>query len=409
MSRRPTEARSPQFEQGPAVGVSRRGFVRRAGLAIGTVVVAGAGGLGYRAYDQGVLEAGEGPAYAPWSGWQQHEGLLPLVAAATLAPSPHNAQAWLFRLGLDRVDLFADRSRTTGAIDPFGRELYVGLGAALENLVLAGRARGYASTVTLTPAGPGSTHAARIELSRSAAQKSELYLQIAKRHTNRYPYVPGKEVPRAALRAMQALARGDTPDARLFWHTGRRQLDEIGELLVAATEAIVADPDQSRSDYDWFRQNWDEIRRQRDGITVDAAGLSELTAALAKLLPAQSRTATGEAWLEATRERQTKTAAAYGIVAVRDASDNGQRLQGGRLLERVHLWTAAHGLALQHMNQLTERADREVELGISPRFGDALRELVPTGWQPLSSFRAGYPTEAPHKSPRRAVEAVIVV
>lgn len=95
-------------------------------------------------------------------------------------------------------------------------------------------------------------------------------------------------------------------------------------------------------------------------------------------------------------------------MAVREATDNRQRLDGGRLLERIHLWTAAHGLALQHMNQLTERADREVELAIAPRFGTALDGLVRSGWHALSTFRIGYPTHAPHTSPRRAVEAVII-
>jgi len=159
----------------------------------------------------------------------------------------------------------------------------------------------------------------------------------------------------------------------------------------------------------WFRQSWDEIQRQRDGITVDAAGLSDLTAALAKLLPAHSRTATDEAWLDATRDREARTAAAYGILAVHDATDNRQRLEGGRLLERIHLWVTGHGLALQHMNQLTERADRELELAIKPQFGDALGELVPTGWQALPSVRIGHPTHTPHKSPRRPSEAVILV
>ena len=389
-------------------GVSRGTFLRRTGIAIGTVLVVGAGALGYRAYDQGVLEVGEGPAYAPWSNWDQHAGLLPLVGAATLAPSPHNAQAWLFRLAPDGIDLFADPGRNTGAVDPFRREMYVGLGAALENIVLAANARGYLSTVTLMPDGPHSTHAARIGLRRANVQASALYRQIAKRHSNRYPYVEGKELPGAALRAMQSLAIRETPDARLFWFTGQQQLAQLGELMIVATRAIAADPSQSRSDYAWFRQSWDEIQRKRDGITVDAAGLSDLTAALAKLLPAQSREATDASWLSATRDRQTRTAAAYGIVAVRDATDNGQRVQGGRLLQRIHLWTSGNGFALQHMNQLTERADRERQLGAAPDMGNALSELVPTDWQPLSMFRAGYPTREPHRSPRRAVDAVIL-
>ncbi len=347
-----------------------------------------------------VLEVGDGPAYAPWSSWREQKGLLRLVGAAILAPSPHNAQSWLFRVGSGRVDLYADRARWTGATDPFRREQYVGLGAALENLVLAAEADGYTPRVRLLPDRAGSSQVARLELARSSPRASALYAQIPKRHTNRYPYVEGKDVSATALTAMAGLA--DTSDARLLWFTGAGQRRQIGDLLVQATEALIADPDQSASDYAWFRQSWDEIQRQRDGITVDAAGLSDLVAALGKLLPAQSRTATDDAWLTATRDRHTKTAAGYGIVAVRNAHDDLQRLQGGRLLERIHLWATGNGLALHHMNQLTERADRELQLGLAPRFGDALDELLPSGSQALSTFRIGYPTHTPHKSPRRA-------
>lgn len=73
----------------PAAGMSRRMLLRRAGLGVGTVLVFGSGAIGYRAYDQGVLEVGDGAAYEPWSNWSEHAGLLPLVGAAILAPSPH--------------------------------------------------------------------------------------------------------------------------------------------------------------------------------------------------------------------------------------------------------------------------------------------------------------------------------
>jgi hypothetical protein len=388
--------------------MSRARFLRLAGLGIGTFAVAGAGALGYRAYDQGVLEAGHGPAYEPWASWDEGEGLRALLGAAILAPSPHNAQPWLFGLGPGRVDLFADPSRSTGAVDPFGRELQVGLGAALENLVLAAEANGLAPSISLLPEGPGSAHVARVELSRSTARTSELYDQIPRRHTNRYAYVEGKAVPRAALAEMSALAGPAAHDTRLLWFTSARDRGRIGELLVAATEAMVADPDQSASDYAWFRQDWDELQRRRDGITLDSAGLPDLTASLAKLLPPQSREAMGESWLEATRDRHTATAAGYGIVAVRDAGDDRQRLEGGRLLERVHLWATGHGLALHHMNQLTERADRELQLGLAPRFGAAVADLLPSGWQALSTFRLGHPTRRPKRSPRRPVDAVIL-
>jgi hypothetical protein len=260
----------------PGSRVNRRTLLQRAGLGLGTILVAGSGALGYRAYDQGVLQVGDGPAYTPWSSWREQRGLFRLVGAAILAPSPHNAQPWLFRVGSGRVDLYADRARWTGATDPFRREQYVGLGAALENLLLTANADGYEPKVTLLPDGSDSSHVARIELAQSSTRASALYGQIPSRHTNRYPYVQNKGVPTAALDAMAGLSNSASGDARLLWFTGVAQRSLIGELLVQATEALMADPDQSASDYAWFRQGWDEIQRQRDGITIDAAGLSDL-------------------------------------------------------------------------------------------------------------------------------------
>jgi hypothetical protein len=387
--------------------MSRRNFLRRAGLGLGAVAVLGSGVLSYRAYDQGVLATGEGPAYAPWSDWRDGGGMRQLIGAATLAPSPHNAQAWLFGLHARHIDVFADLARTTGAIDPFLRELHVGLGAAIENLVLEARSLGLVPDVELVPFGSRSNHVARVVLTPGTRRPSDLRAQIPRRHTNRYAYVVDKDVPTAALARMGELVDPTVPEVSIVWVDRARQRAELGELLVDATEAIVADEAQSASDYRWFRQSWDEIQRRRDGITVDAAGVSDLTSSLAKILPAQSQRATGESWLTSTRDKHTRTAAAYGIVVARDATDVRQQLEGGRLLQRIHLWTTGQDLALHHMNQITERADREIQLGSAPRFGDAFTRFVPSGWQPLCTFRCGFPTEQPKLSPRRAVEEVI--
>ena len=105
----------------------------------------------------------------------------------------------------------------------------------------------------------------------------------------------------------------------------------------------------------------------------------------------------------------TATATAFGILVSRDSMDNGQRLVGGRLWQRMHLWGTANGLAMQPLNQPAERADREVQLGAEPRFGNALAELLgDPNWHALMPFRLGYPTEEARLSPRRSVEAVLV-
>jgi hypothetical protein len=380
---------------------TRRSFLRRGGLAAGTVLVVSAGGLGYRAYDEGVLQSGEGGAYDAWRDWNKQRGPMALVAAAILAANPHNSQPWVFQVSPERIDLFADSARNIGAVDPLRREMYVGLGAALENLMLAAPANGYRADLQLLPTPNQPIHAATVQLTTGPTNRSELYAQIPNRHTDRSAY-KAQAVPTATLAQITALA-ADMPDTRVYWYTSDADRSRIGALMVQAAQALTRDRQQSIDDNRWFRHDWDAIQHYKDGLTIDAQALPALTAAIAKLLPATSRQYNDAFWVKRTRDPQVKTAAAYGIVAVRDPHSNAQRLIGGRLLERIHLWTAAHGLSLGHMNQITERVDRERQLGLSPRFGDASRQLIPdAGFQQLVAFRIGYPsgTDGRRLSPR---------
>ena len=66
----------------------------------------------------------------------------------------------------------------------------MGLGCALENLVLGSAARGLRPTVTMLPDGDDSARVARIELTPEEPQSSPLYKAIGRRHTNRGLYEP---------------------------------------------------------------------------------------------------------------------------------------------------------------------------------------------------------------------------
>jgi hypothetical protein len=155
--------------------------------------------------------------------------------------------------------------------------------------------------------------------------------------------------------------------------------------------------------------SWDAEQQHRDGVPLDAAGLSPAVLAIAKMLPPMSVEDGDAAWLEATRGTHVATATAYGLLVARDAHDNGQRVQGGRLWQRMHLWATANGIGMQPLNQMPERADREASQGIEPSFGNALRDLVgDPAWQALMPFRLGYPERAGRPSPRRGADEVVL-
>ena len=371
-------------------------------------------GLGYRAWDRGLWSAGEGPAYAPWGEWQGDgaEGLKQPLHAAILAANPHDTQPWLFRLEDNAISVFADRARNLGSFDPFRREMHLGLGAATENLVLAARAFGWSVEVQpaegrLAPS-PADTPllAARLAFTHAPPVRDALFDAIPHRHTNRGPYFADRPIAMDSLDRFTRLAASDA--VAIYFAAGKAAREDLGRLIVAATESIIADPEMSADSARWFRTGRREIAAHRDGVTVDTAGLSPLVTALSKILPDMDAQSADQYWLALTRDSQVASAPLLGMLLVRDRLDMRTAIEAGRAWQRLHLAATAEGLAAQPLNQPVERIDRDAMLGKPNTFGPALTRFAGLpGWEPTFVFRLGISERAAGPSPRRALDEVM--
>ncbi len=388
-------------------GIDRRTLLRWAGLATGGLVVASGAGLGVRAATNGVWAAGALDAHELWARWRDEGGLRGVVAAGVLAASPHNTQPWLFDVHRRHIDVLSDPDRFIPVTDPVLREHHAGLGCAIENMVRAAPAFGYAATVSLAPEGADSPVAARLELLPAVSSPDPLYEQIDRRRTNRGPYA-AREIPAATLERLRRVAAERT-SADVRWLTRRADLDRMSSLIVEATQAITEDEAQSRESAAWFRSSRADVERYRDGITLDAQALGDVTLAVGKILPAQSREEADRFWVNRTETEQCATAAAYGVIVVGDVRARADRIAGGRGLQALHLAATAEGLGLHPMNQITERIDRDRALGRPDRFEARFARLCDAPVDTLLlSFRIGYPERSALPSPRRRLEDVIL-
>jgi nitroreductase len=134
------------------------------------------------------------------------------VRSATTAPSLHNSQPWLFRIGDGMVEVHADWRRQLEVLDPTGRELLISIGAAVFTLGLALRGAGYRPEIGLFPDAGNPDLVARVSADhRSAVSPAvrELVAAIPLRHTNRYPFASAA-VPADAIEHLIDAARQET-------------------------------------------------------------------------------------------------------------------------------------------------------------------------------------------------------
>ncbi|SPE21703.1 conserved hypothetical protein [Candidatus Sulfotelmatobacter sp. SbA7] len=393
--------------------MQRRSFLKGAGVV--TVVVVG-GGV-WRAYDQGVFSVGEGPAYEPWKDWRKESntGPLALVRAAILAASPHNTQPWLFKVTDSSIELYIDTQRNVGALDPYLREEHIGMGCALENLMLAAAANGYQATVTLLPGKLGPIPAepkpellARVDLTTGKREESELYDAIPHRHTNRSAYLPQKAIPPEFVDTLSRLASDDS-DVRMFLFTADTDRKKIVEISSAANSEIYADPEVTRGSDRWIRINWSNVQKFRDGLTFDAFGAPPIATAVMKMMPLWMLRWAGSKQEKNGYANLMLSAPLIGIITVHDRYDRQNCLRAGRVWQRAHLLATARGLAGRPCNEAVEMIDHEKALGKPPRRAGLLGEMLgDAAWQPTFVFYMGYPTWTARASPRRPLENVVL-
>jgi hypothetical protein len=191
-----------------------------------------------------------------------------LLRYAILAPSGPNSQPWKFSLNESSISVFADLKRALPFVDPSNRTLFMSVGCAIANLVVAAEHFGFSVGVNYFPAGQESDWVAEVQLSPNSRKDSrDLFAQIQKRHTTKDRYDNASINPSVLAELAEGFNR---PGIYLTFLDRGDARARMVDLVSRAHEIQLAKKEFRQNLGQWLRNNW---TTQPDGMPLYTFGV----------------------------------------------------------------------------------------------------------------------------------------
>ncbi len=307
---------------------------------------------------------------------------------ATLAPSVHNTQPWLWRLTSSGMDLCADRLRQLRVLDPAGRQLLISCGCALFNARVQLAAAGFDPIVHRLPDPEDDDLLAQLEPGVAAPVGPAIRTlapSLKRRQTNRRQFADDAVRPEVID---DLCAAAEAEGSQLF------VIDEQKHRIATAVLSQQADREENADPaYRAELRAWtSDDPRRRDG--VPATAVPHVGAGAEDDIPIRDFDTRGTGWLP-TQTRSSMQQCLL-LLCVQDDSPVGW-LRAGEALERVWLEATRHGYAISLLTQVIE----------VPGTREGLRTALGLTAHPVVLLRVGRaPTTT--ASRRRRIEDVVV-
>src|ERR687898_2029893 len=178
-----------------------------------------------------------------------------LLRYAILAPSVKNSQPWAFSVQDNRIHLIADLDRSQPIADPTRRELFISMGCALENLLVAAEHFGFRHGVTYFPEPEQNELVASVLFAPggvpSNARAGATLKAVLQRHNDNSVFRPEPLPEQLRLRLLACCVESDL---RLHLTDDRHFRRWIEALTLEADRVEFADPAFRKELSHWIGQ-----------------------------------------------------------------------------------------------------------------------------------------------------------
>jgi hypothetical protein len=328
-------------------------------------------------------------ALAPWGqAGDDQDPRKRALSFALLAPNPHNLQPWIVDLeGTDSLALYQDQDRKIPHTDPFDRQITIGLGCFIEQLVIAASADGYDVDLSLFPDGPNGAIARAVFTSGGISDP--LARAILDRRSCKEPFAD-TAVPAEHAAALASYGKIITDP---------EQVKTLRDLTWKAWLTEAYTPRTLKESVDLMRFGKREINANPDGIDLGGPFLESLMLAgiLNREDQANPESSGFQKGVEIYHDMLMATPA-YAVLTS-DGNTREDQIAVGRRWLRLNLAATTMGLSVHPVSQCLQEYPE-----MSEHYGRAHDLLAMPGQTVQMLGRLGYgPTIAP--SPRWPLDA----
>ena len=310
-----------------------------------------------------------------------------LATLASRAPSGHNTQPWLFDQEGDTFIIRPDFSKALPVVDPDHRELYISLGCAAENTLLAGGKQLTIDNEQKQLRIDNGQLTIKIPKEKIVNCPLSIVNSITSRQMNRRLY-NRHPITAKSLSALTAV-RPEANTNFYLWENGSEPFERLKPFIRKGNEIQMNDPAFLAELKSWIRYNKRQAEATRDGLSYAVFGAPNLPACLSKAIMGSMLKSSVQ-----NRSDMKKLASASHVALFTTQHNTIEEwIRLGQTLQRFLLAATQEGIATAFLNQPCEVRS----------LAEEIRETFPIHREfPTLLLRLGYAKPMPY-SLRRAI------
>ena len=312
-----------------------------------------------------------------------------LLRFAILAPSSHNSQPWSFRVDGDEIIIFPEDARMLPKSDTVHRQLYISIGAALENILAAAEFYGYRSEVRYLPQDSrGAAVAIKLEATGDVSLQGErTIMSIISRHSNRNKY-SGEKLPERFLDWVKSKSQAGF---RIYVVTERKLKDKIAGVVSDALVEAMDDRNFRSELGGYIKPN---TTKHKTGMPMFGFGMPTVLSFIAPYLLSRFNV---NRLSRAEDEALLKDHTPHFVIITSTNDDKESWIKSGQIFESVALGAEREKIRTAPMAAAIEIGDNHKRI----------QKILGTNMRPQVFFRMGYADAITPHSPRLGVEDVL--